>query len=137
MPFIPGRTKTGGRKPGVVNKRTQQQRAEIRAAGVDPVRYMLNIVGDKRQPAERRDRMAVAVAPYVNPRLAVVDARVVAEVNEPQLTEEQRRQRARAAILEAFAERAPRVVEGEYKVIAGNEVPAEQANGAASEEREG
>jgi hypothetical protein len=53
-------------------------------------------------------------------------------------TEEQRRERARQAILEAFA-RPPRVVEGEYKVIAGKDVLAtdEQANGEASEERKG
>ena len=43
------------------------------------------------------------------------------------LTKEERRERARQAILEAFAER-PRVVDAEYKVIAGkdnrDELPA-------------
>ena len=55
-----------------------------------------------------------------------------------------RRQRARQAILEAFAERPLKlidgeVVEGEYKVIAGKDVsPADgQAKGEEPEEREG
>jgi hypothetical protein len=56
-----------------------------------------------------------------------------------ELTEEERRQRARRAILEAFAERTPRVAEGEYKVIAGRDIsPADgQVNGEAAEERDG
>jgi hypothetical protein len=53
------------------------------------------------------------------------------------LTEEQRRERARQAILEAFAERP--ALNAERKIVAGREVWAadEQANGEASEEREG
>jgi hypothetical protein len=94
---------------------------------------------------------AKAVAPYTNPRLAVIDSTVklAADVTVT-LTPEERRQRARAVILEAFRERPPRVIEGQYRVVAGNEVPAEQekdaavavncgerAKGEASEEREG
>jgi hypothetical protein len=58
------------------------------------------------------------------------------------LTSEERRQRARQAILEAFRERPPRVVEGEYKVIAGKEVSAvgvncgEPVNDEAADESE-
>jgi hypothetical protein len=60
------------------------------------------------------------------------------------LTDEQRRENARRAIAEAFAERPPLVVDAEYKVIAGkdeyrshvNDMP-EQSNGEAAEEREG
>ena len=60
-----------------------------------------------------------------------------------QLTEKQRRERARQMILEAFRERTPLTVEGECRVVAGKDnrdavtVSGEQANGEASEEREG
>ena len=86
---------------------------------------------------------AKAVAPYTNPRLAVIDSMVRTEVNVTAVTDEQRRERARQAILEAFAERQPLKLMASYKVIAGNdnrdELPAraEQANGEAPEEREG
>jgi hypothetical protein len=93
---------------------------------------------EERRATTRLDA-AKAVAPYVHPRLAVVDARVVAEVKTSELTEEQRVERARAAILEAFAERTPRVVEGARKIVAGKEIwtANEQENGEAAEEREG
>ena len=77
MPFQPGRTKTGGRKPGSQNTRTKQQKAAIAALGVDPVRYMLAIVADESAPEERRDRMAVAVAPYTNPPTSTHSAKRV------------------------------------------------------------
>jgi hypothetical protein len=57
--------------------------------------------------------MAIAAAPYFHPRLASIDSTVRTEVNVSQLTEEQRRQRARQAILEAFAERPMKLIEGE------------------------
>jgi hypothetical protein len=61
---------------------------------------------------------------------------VKSEVNVTTLTEEERRERARQAILEAFSERPPIVVEGARKILAGKEVwtADEQANGEASEE---
>jgi len=139
MPFQPGRTKTGGRKPGSQNTRTKQQKAAIAALGVDPVRYMLAIVADESAPEERRDRMAVAVAPYTNPRLAVIDATVKSQSEiTVVLSDEQRRERAREAIRAAFSGR-PLVIEHEPRVIAGRDVAKDvaQANGEASDEREG
>jgi hypothetical protein len=71
--------------------------------------------------------------------LAVV---AVGDMRKPEdtalLTDEQRRQRARQAILEAFAER-PLVIEHEPRIIAGRDVAKDvaQANGGASDEREG
>jgi len=73
---------------------------------------MLKVLRNPKTPPERRDRVAGMAAPA-----------------------EQRRERARRAILEAFAERPPRVVEGEYRVVAGNEVPVAQAKDEASDER--
>jgi len=100
---------------------------------------MLAVLHDETADPDRRDRMAVAAAPFVHPRLQVVDARVVAKVETPQQTEEERRAEARRLIAEAFAERPRLTVEGEYKVFAGKEVPTAsvQANSEADNEREG
>ena len=56
-----------------------------------------------------------------------------------QLTEKQRRERARQMILEAFRERTPLTVEGEYRVVDRDAVTVSgvQANGEVSEERKG
>ena len=43
------------------------------------------------------------------------------------LSEDERRERARRMIAEAFAERVPLTVEGEYKVIAGRDIAADVA----------
>jgi len=73
--------------------------------------------------------------------LSSIDATVKAKTEVTvQLTEKQRRERAQQMILEAFRERTPLTVEGEYKVIAGRDIAtdvSEQANGEAPEEREG
>jgi hypothetical protein len=72
--------------------------------------------------------------------LATIDSTVklAAEVTVT-LTEEQRRQRARQAILEAFSERPPLVVDSACKIVTGKEVwtADEQAYGSPPEEREG
>ena len=57
--------------------------------------------------------MAIAAAPYLHARLASVDSTIRTEVNVTQLTNEERRQRARQAILDAFAERPLKLIEGE------------------------
>jgi hypothetical protein len=87
--------------------------------------------------------MATAAAPFVHPRLAVVDSKVRAtvEVN-GKLSADELRARARQAIAEAFAERP--VIDGEYHhVVAGKDTadmlpaPQKQANGETSDERDG
>jgi hypothetical protein len=89
------------------------------------------------------DRAATAVAPYLAPRLASIDANVKHE-HEVKLTlsADEMRAKARAAIAEAFAERP--VIDGEYHhVVAGKDTadmlpaPQKEANGEASDEREG
>jgi hypothetical protein len=114
-----GRRPGAGRKAGGHNKRTLAFHAEVAKSKQTPLEYMVAVMHDESADKDRRDRMAASAAPYLHPRLQVVDSRIVAEVKVSQLSEEERRQRARAAILEAFAERPPRVVEGEYRVIAG------------------
>jgi hypothetical protein len=95
---------------------------EAGAAGLSPVDYLLAIMRDEQLDLPTRLDAAKAVAPYTNPRLASIDATVKSQVDVSMLTDEQRRQRARAAILEAFAERPLRVVEGEYEVIAERDI---------------
>src|SRR5262245_58235614 len=68
-----GRRAGAGRKPGMPNRRTAQWQAEIAAAGVTPLAYMLAVIRDENAPEARRDEMAKAAAPYVHPRLAAVD----------------------------------------------------------------
>jgi hypothetical protein len=108
---------------------------------------MLAVLHDPEADADRRDRMAVAAAPFVHPRLAVVDSTVRAEVTVSALTDDERRARARALILEAFAERPLQVINGDYKVIGGVAAPQKPnvaadvkcggANSEASDESEG
>jgi len=83
--------------------------------------HMLAVLHDEDADKDRRDRMAIAAAPFVHPKLQVVDSRVVAEVKTSPMTDEERRAEARRLIAEAFRERTPLVVDAEYKVIAGKD----------------
>src|SRR5215831_20919 len=104
-----GHARYGGRTKGTPNKRTTELQAEVAKSGLDPVKYLLQVMGDETADVDRRDRAAVAVAPYVAPRLAVIDSTIrAAVVDVTALTSEERRQRARQAIVEAFRERPPR-----------------------------
>lgn len=86
----PGTPKTGGRKKGSGNKSmvTEEQAQAIRN-GITPLEHMLSVMRSPMptqmddEPVEafiarckhhiqRQDAMAVAAAPYVNPRLANV-----------------------------------------------------------------
>jgi len=104
--FQKGHPKFGGRKPGSRNKLTLIEIEAARARvdmNMTPVDYLLSVMRDPTAPVDRRDRAAAAVAPYVHPRLANVEAKV--DVRTEVATEAERRQRARQAILEAFGER--------------------------------
>jgi hypothetical protein len=137
MPFQKGRTKTGGRKTGVANVRSRQIADKAAQNGQTPLEHVLAVLHDPKADADRRDRMAVAAAPFVHPRLAVVDSRVVAEVKVSQLSADELRAQARAAIAAAFRERSPQVINDDYKVIGGVAAPQKAANSDASNEREG
>jgi hypothetical protein len=121
-----GRRPGAGRKAGGHNKRTLEFHAEVAKSKRTPLEHMVAVMLDETADQDRRDRMAVAAAPYLHPRLQSIEAKVAETVIV--LSEEQRRKRARQAILEAFAERPPLAI-----VSAADE----QANGEAAEEREG
>jgi hypothetical protein len=58
----------GARPRGSKDKRYRAVR--IKETGRQlPLDYMLQVLNDASQPIERRDRMAIAAAPYVHPRL--------------------------------------------------------------------
>ena len=72
----------GGRRPGAGRPRKLKTDAaappkQPEPAGVpppgpaaeQPLGFMLKIMNDEAAPAERRDRMAVAAAPYVHPKI--------------------------------------------------------------------
>jgi hypothetical protein len=148
--FRKGRAKTCGRKPGTVNQRTRDIAEKAASEGITPLEYMLAVMHDPNATPERRDHMAIAAAPFMHPRLAHVDAKLDVAV-EAQLSETERRQRARAAILEAFAERTPQMEDRResvlvpcipvLRVIEHDEEPSppsdEQTNCEASTERDG
>jgi len=71
-----GRRKGAGRPKGAPNKATAGRQAEIAASGEDPLDYMIRVMRDESAPAERRDEMAKAAAPYVHPKLAAIEHEV-------------------------------------------------------------
>ena len=83
----------------------------FRIIGLDPVQYMLRVLRDEKASQDRRDRMAVALAPYTNPRLLAIEAKITQEVTV--MTEDERREQAQRLIREAFAERPLKLIEGE------------------------
>lgn len=79
----PSRKKTGGRKAGVPNKRTQEFQAKVAASGLSPLDFMLEIlhskpprganVEQKLAHQQQRFEAAKAAAPYVHAKLASVE----------------------------------------------------------------
>ena len=138
-----GHPRYGGRTKGTRNKRTQALQAHADKTGRDPVGFMLAAMANEKLDFPVRLDAAKSVAPYLAPRLSSVDGTIrAAVVDVTALTAEQRQQRARALIREAFRERTPLTVEGD-RVVAGKDnrdavtVGGEQASGEPSEEREG
>jgi hypothetical protein len=61
-----------GRPKGSKNKSHERTKAEIAAAGITPLQYMLQVMRDPNAEKSRRDEMAKAAAPYAHPKLANV-----------------------------------------------------------------
>lgn len=60
--------KTGGRKKGTPNKRTQELAAKMEALGCDPIEGMATIALDMENPPELRGRMFSELAQYLFPK---------------------------------------------------------------------
>lgn len=68
-----GAREGAGRRKGTPNKITADSRAAIAASGETPKEYMLRVMRDELTDAERRDKMAIAAAPYCDPKLQAVE----------------------------------------------------------------
>jgi len=60
--------KTGGRRKGTPNKRTQEVQELLAELGCDPIKGMSQIALDVENPIEIRARMFVELAQYVAPK---------------------------------------------------------------------
>src|SRR2546421_6984636 len=109
MPRPAGIPKTGGRKEGTPNKGTAAREAEIRAAGMPPLEFMLGVMRDDGKTVELRLEAAAKAAPYVHPRLSSVALGNNGEpfqisVEDRQREIEERHERSRRLLDEVFAE---------------------------------
>jgi hypothetical protein len=97
-----------GRKPGSANRKTRELADQAATDGLLPLEYILSVVRDPSVDSERRDRMAIAAAPYCHPRLNAIAAKVDTTVQaEQRLTREELDARAEAIIGDAFREYQP------------------------------
>jgi hypothetical protein len=62
----------GGYRPGSGRPRKNLEnktiKRESRKAGLKPLEYMLEVMNDQKADSSRRDRMAIAAAPFVHAR---------------------------------------------------------------------
>ncbi len=68
-----GKRQGAGRKPGSLNKRTQEIVAKAMDEGVTPLEFMLQVLRDPGKTFEDRFKAAVNAAPYMHPRLQSVE----------------------------------------------------------------
>lgn len=77
-----GKREGAGRKPGVPNGTSAAREAEIKASGLTPLDFMLDVLRDGSQSMENRCWAAEKAAPYVHPKLANVEAKLTHEVGD-------------------------------------------------------
>jgi len=70
---MPKGYKTGGRRVGTPNRRTQEVRDQLEALGCDPIAGMARLALDTANPPELRARMYSELAQYVAPKRKSVD----------------------------------------------------------------
>ena len=125
MPRPKSFPKNGGRQKDAANKRTREIADEAATHGLMPLEYILSVVRDPSVEPERRDRMAVAAAPYIHPRLAAIEAKVDTTGQlDVKMTREELDRRADEIIDRTFREWKPQI-----------EHQDDRANGAVIEPR--
>lgn len=73
MPFQKGQSGNPKGKPrGAQGKATLRREAEIAAAGLTPLQFMLTVLRNDEATSEDRKWAAQNAAPYVHPKLATV-----------------------------------------------------------------
>lgn len=70
-----GKREGAGRKPGAINKATQEEREAIKASGLTPLQYLLQVMRDESVGQHERVDAAHKAAPYVHAKLASVDVK--------------------------------------------------------------
>lgn len=70
--------------------------ADAAAENLDPLTYMLNVINDPRVDEDRRDRMAIAAAPFVHARAGGMQGK-----------KDERKEKAKTAGSGKFAPSAP------------------------------
>lgn len=77
--------KTGGRQRGTPNKVNAETRAELARTGEVPLDYMLRVMRDESIDNDRRDRLAIAAAPFMHARLQ--STALLGDADHPLVTE--------------------------------------------------
>jgi hypothetical protein len=80
VPRPKGLPKSGGRQKGTVNRRTRERQAAVVASGLLPVPFLLSLVENEALDLPTRLEAAKSAAPYIHPKLQVVDSTIRAEV---------------------------------------------------------
>lgn len=75
--------KTGGRKKGTPNKRTQTVTEKLEALGCDPIAGMARIAMNTKNRIELRAHMFKELAQYIAPKCRAVEIRDEAEKVQP------------------------------------------------------
>ena len=70
-----GSPKTGGRKPGIPNRRTAEIAEKLAALGCDPIEGMARIAANPDASLELRGRMYAELAQYVAPKRKAIEHR--------------------------------------------------------------
>ena len=86
--FKPGRAKTGGRKPGVKNKKTLQFEDMLNRAkldGKDPMSFAISILRNPEMPIAERKWAAEQLFPYSHPKLSSIESRTGGASHEERL----------------------------------------------------
>ncbi len=64
-----GKRPGAGRKKGSPNRLKKAVQIAATKAGITPLEYMLKVMRNTKADWDRRDRMAIAAAPFMHPRL--------------------------------------------------------------------
>jgi hypothetical protein len=103
-----GKREGAGRKRGSRNRRSVQAYIAAEAGGELPLDHMLSIMRSKSKGIddERRDRMAIAAAPYLHAKLTAVSVEKVPNIDLSKLSDDelQRAIELRRELEELFAE---------------------------------
>jgi hypothetical protein len=83
MPRPAGLPKTGGRKPGTPNRKTQALTEKLAAMGCDPIEGLAGIAMDANTSPELRVRCFSELAQYVYPKRKAVDIAATGPNGEP------------------------------------------------------